>query len=96
VTTHRFFAADPDAYESLRAQVDAAWGYPTQYTQTSVPPAAVQFRDPSGRCLIGLRLSWLSWEPVSSLVPQTIAAGLAEEITEAEYWALMPQGEEPA
>jgi hypothetical protein len=86
--THRFFTADPATYESLRSQVDAAWGYPTALTQTSVPPAASQFQTPEGRCLIALRLDWLSWEPVSSLVPQAISAGLVTEITEQEYWSL--------
>lgn len=88
--THRFFKAAPDVYESLRTQIDAAWGYPTPHTQTSIPPAAEQHKAADGDCIMGVKSEWLDWEPVATLMPQAIAAGLVSEITEAEYWAAMP------
>lgn len=89
--THRFFKAPPAVYESLRAQIDAAWGYPTQHTQTSIPTAADQHKAPDGDCVMAVRLEWLGWEPVATLLPQAVASGMIEEISEAEYWAAIPQ-----
>ena len=91
--THRFFRAPDAVYESLRAQVDAAWGYPTPYTQTCVPTAAEQWHDAGGWCVIALSLTWLSWEPAASLIPDAVAAGLIEEIAAEEFWAAAPQPE---
>ena len=88
--THRFFKAAPDVYESLRTEIDAAWGYPTPHTYTSIPPAAEQHKAADGDCIMGVKAEWLGWEPVATLIPQAIAAGLVAEITEAEYWAAMP------
>ena len=89
--THRFFASTPEAYELLRQATDVAWGYPTQYTQTCVPPADQQFKDESGNCIIALRAEWLEWQPVALLVPQAIASGFVSEISEHEYMALLPK-----
>jgi hypothetical protein len=91
--THRFFKASPDVYESLRAQIDAAWGYPTAYTQTSIPTADEQARDASGMCIMGVKAEWITWEPVATVLPQMLAAGQIEEITESQYWTAMPQPE---
>lgn len=93
--TFRFLKAGPSVYESMRAQVDAAWGYPTAHTQTAIPQAADQNKDASGDCIIGVKAEWCEWEPVATLLPQMIAAGQIKEITEAEYWASMPQPDLP-
>ena len=88
--THRFFKASPDVYESLRAQIDAAWGYPTAHTLTSIPPADEQAKDASGMCIMGVKSEWTTWEPVATVLPQLIDAGAVAELTEAEYWASIP------
>lgn len=93
--THRFLKASPEVYEAMRAQVDASWGYPTEHTQTSIPPAAEQNKDSDGDCIIGVKSEWCEWEPVATLLPQMIAAGQIEEITEVEYWAALPQPDLP-
>lgn len=85
--THRFFKASPTVYEAIRKQIDAAWGYPTAHTQTSIPPAAEQHKAADGDCLMGVKVEWTTWEPVATLLPQLIAAGQVEEISEAAYWA---------
>lgn len=86
--THRFFRASPAVYEQVRAQVDSAWGYPTKIgTQTCIPPADEQSTDSQGRCLLAVLVEWTTWEPVATLLPQMIAVGQVEEISEAEYWA---------
>ena len=85
--THRFFKASPAVYEAIREQIDAAWGYPTPHTQTAIPPAAEQHKAADGDCLMGVKVEWTTWEPVATLLPQLIAAGQVEEISEAAYWA---------
>lgn len=91
--THRFFRAAPVVYEAIRAQVDAAWGYPTERTQTCIPPASEQHKAGDGECIIGVKVEWTTWEPVATLLPQLLAAGQIVEISEADYWAAMPQPE---
>jgi hypothetical protein len=89
--THRFLKASPAVYESMRAQIDAAWGYPTPHTATSIPPAAEQHKAADGDCIMGVKAEWCDWEPVATLLPELLNAGAVEEISEAEYWASMPQ-----
>lgn len=89
--THRFFKAPPEVYESLRAEIDAAWGYPTLHTQTSIPPAAEQFKAADGDCIMGVKVEWTTWEPVATLLPQMLAIGAVEEISQADYFSAMPQ-----
>lgn len=91
--THRFFRAPDAVYEAIRAQVDAAWGYPTAFTATCVPPAAEQWHDASGWCVIALSVDWLSWPPLPSLVGGAVQSGLVEEIGEGEFWRSMPGGD---
>ena len=92
MNSHRFFATSDEVYEGMRAAVDAAWGYPTAVgTQTCVEPASERPHDSAGRVLKAIRLDWLSWEPVSSLIAGAIAAGIVVEIDEADYWAAMPK-----
>ena len=91
--THRFFATTDATYEAMRAAVDAAWGYPTPQTLTCVPPAAEQWHDASGRVVIGIRLDWLSWQPVPSMIGGAISAGAVSEIDEATFWAVAPKPE---
>jgi hypothetical protein len=90
--THRFLKAAPAVYESMRDQIDAAWGYPTEHTQTCIPPAAEQHRAADGDCVMGVKVEWTTWEPVATLLPQMIAAGMVEEISEAEFWAVVTPG----
>ena len=93
MTTHRFFRAPDAVYESMRTAVDAAWGYPTEHTITCVPPAAEQWHDAGGWCVIALTVEWLSWEPVPSLFAGALAAGHVEEIAEVTFWAAAPKTE---
>jgi len=74
--THRFLKASPAVYESMRSQIDAAWGYPTPYTQTCIPPAVEQFKAADGDCIMGVKVEWTTWEPVATLLPQMLAAGV--------------------
>jgi hypothetical protein len=90
----RFFrTADETLYESIRLQLDSAWGHPTpdEKTLTCFDPASVAQRDSVGRLLLAVNYEFCTWEPASTLIPQLIASGAVEEITQAEYQAAMPQ-----
>ena len=89
----RFFrTADADLYESIRLQLDAAWGHPTPdgLTVTCFDPAAVAPKDASGRVLLAVKDEFCEYDAVAAVLPQLLASGAVEEITEAEYRAALP------
>lgn len=85
--------ADADLYETVRLQLDAAWGHPTPdgRTITCFDPAAVAARDSVGRILLAVRDEFTTFGPAATLLPQLLASGAVEEISEAEYLASLPQ-----
>jgi hypothetical protein len=86
--THRYFrTADAALYESIRLQLDAAWGHPTAdgKTLTCFDPAAVAPRDAAGRLLLAVREEFATWEPAATLLPQLLASGAVEEIDAEAY-----------
>jgi hypothetical protein len=87
-----FRTADADLYESIRLQLDAAWGHPTPdgRTLTCFDPAAVAPRDAAGRLLLAVREEFVTWEPAATLLPQLLASGAVEEITAASYQPVVP------
>jgi hypothetical protein len=59
----RIFCASPQAYEAIRAQIDAAFGYPyfsdpenptVATTETCMPPVESATKDADGNCYIAL------------------------------------------
>lgn len=90
----RFFrTADTDLYESIRLQLDAAWGHPTPdgRTVTCFDPAAVAPRDASGRLLLAVHDEFATWEPAAAMLPQLLASGAVEEIDASAYQPVEPQ-----
>jgi hypothetical protein len=85
--------ADAALYESIRLQLDAAWGHPTPdgRTVTCFDPAAVAPRDTSARLLLAVNEEFTTWEPAATLLPQLLASGAVEEITEAQYRVSVPK-----
>jgi hypothetical protein len=90
--TRYFRTADADLYESIRLQLDAAWGHPTPdgQTVTCIDPAAVAPRDAQGRILLAVNESFATYEPAATLLPQLLASGAVDEISEAEYQPVVP------
>jgi len=88
-----FRTASESLYESIRLQLDAAWGHPNPQTKTITcfDPADVAPRDNAGRLLLAVNDEFATWEPASTLLPQLIASGAVEEITAAEYQAAIEQ-----
>ena len=89
----RFFrTADAALYESIRLQLDSAWGHPTPdgRTLTCIDPAAVAPRDEQGRILLALRPTFVEYEPAATLLSELLASGAVEEITADEYRPYQP------
>lgn len=94
----RFFrTADLSLYETIRLQLDAAWGHPSAdgQTVTCFDPADVAPHDSSGRVLLAVHAEFATWEPAATILPQLLASGAVEEITRADYMAALPQTPEP-
>ena len=93
--SQRYFRTnDANLYESIRLQLDAAWGHPTPdgKTLTCIDPMASAPRDASGEVVLAVRAEWCNWEPVSTLLPQLLASGGVEEISAAAYDAAANPG----
>lgn len=89
----RYFRVASDAaYESIRLQLDAAWGHPTPdgLTVTCVDPAAIAPRDSQGRILLAVRPEFAAFDAVAAILPQLLASGTVEEIAASEYQPVAP------
>ena len=91
----RFFRTSEPLYESVRAQLDLAWGHPTPdgKTATCVAPAAVAPRDTEGRVLLAIQDEFATWEPAASMLPGLLASGAVEEIDLPTYTAAINPAE---
>jgi len=88
----RFFrTADAGLYESIRLQLDAAWGHPNADTVTCIDPVAVAPRDSAGRVLLAVNDEFCEWPEVAAVLPGLLASGAVAELTEAQYRAGLPQ-----
>jgi hypothetical protein len=88
-----FRTSDADLYESIRLQLDAAWGHPTPdgKTRTCIDFASVAPRDSQGRIVLAVRDEFCEYSVAVDLLPQLLASGAVEEISEAAYRAALPQ-----
>jgi hypothetical protein len=72
--------------------LDAAYGYPNAETKTlrSLPLVSDLPSDGQGRVYLAVSADYCDYNLPSELLPQLIAAGLVEEITAAQYAAVLP------
>jgi len=89
-----FRTADANLYESIRLQLDAAWGHPTPdgQTITCFDPVAVAPRDAAGRVLLAVNDEFCDYEAVAAVLPGLIATGAVDEITAVDYKPALPPG----
>lgn len=88
----RYFRTSADAlYESIRLQLDAAWGHPDGQTETCIDPAAVAPRDQQGRIMLAVDTAFCQYAEVAAILPELLASGAVEEIDAATYQAALPQ-----
>lgn len=87
----RFFRiSDTSVYESTRLGLDAAWGLPDgKGTVTCVEPAATAPRDSEGQIVLAVADEFCAFSVAVDLLPQLLASGAVEEITEADYQAAL-------
>lgn len=88
----RYFRATPTVYADICAQLDAAYGYPNAETKTerTLPLVAELPSDGQGRVYLAISSDYCDYILPSEMLPQLIAAGLVEEITAAQYEAVLP------
>jgi hypothetical protein len=86
----RFFRSTDEVYEGVRAALDAAWGYANAETKTatSLTPAVDAPRDSQGRAYLVIAAVYCGYEATAEMLPQLLASGAVEEISEAEYGAV--------
>jgi hypothetical protein len=88
----RYFRSAPAVYVDICAQLDAAYGYPSEATKTlrALPLVGDLPADSQGRVYLAVSAEYCDFNLPSELLPQLIAAGLVQEITAAQYDALLP------
>lgn len=77
---NRFFLANPETYEAIRAEMDAESGFPPALAATWFAPAEQAPRDFAGRCLLAA---------IAPIADRFAAAGV-EEMTAEEFAAAPP------
>lgn len=92
----RFFRIPDDAtYEAIRGQLDDAWGHPDGVTATCVDPAAVAPRDALRAILLAVDVQFCGYPIAAQMLPQLLASGVVEEITEQTYRSVLPESPSP-
>jgi len=90
--SQRFFRAGVATYEAIRADLDAAWGLPNDKgTATCIAPSATAPKDSQGRVMLAVNDEFATWEPAATMLPQLLASGAVDEISEAVYRDSLPQ-----
>lgn len=88
----RFFRSDAATYEAVRMQLDSAWGHgPGTGTLTCYEPEATAPHDGDCRVLLSVQDEFCAFEAVAAMLPQLLASGAVEEISESEYRDALPQ-----
>lgn len=85
-----YLRSSPAVYEAARSQMDAARGLPSRGQVTSFTPAAEAPTDAAGTVYLALRQSDLTAPGADPLLASLVASGAVEEITAAEYAAVLP------
>ena len=88
----RYFRSTDEVLAQVNAQLDEAYGYPSEATRTvtTLPPVADCPHDAQGRVYLAVDDGYCEYVLPSQMLPQLIASGLVEEINEGEYMATLP------
>jgi hypothetical protein len=86
----RYFRSTPAVYADICAQLDAAYGYPNAETKTERTLPLSLPTDNQGRVYLAVSADYCEYNLPSEMLPQLIAAELVEEITAAQYAAVLP------
>ena len=88
----RYFRSTPAVYRQVALQLDAAYGYPNAETKTlrTLPLVEDAPSDSQGRAYLAVTREYCDYDLPSQILPELIASGAVEEITEAEFRAVLP------
>lgn len=89
----RYFRAESaEVYEAVRANLDDAYGYPSEATKTltAICPASDAPTDSSGRVYMIASEVECEFPAVASLLPQLLGSGLAEEVDSEQFAEAFP------
>lgn len=88
----RYFRSTHAVYANICAQLDAAYGYPNPETKTerTLPLAPELPSDEANRVYLAISSEYCEYVLPSQLLPQLLASGAVEEISEAQYLAVLP------
>jgi hypothetical protein len=89
----RYFRANVAVYESICSQLDAAYGYPNTATKTlrALPLANELPTDQDGMVYLAISSEYCDYVLPSELLPQLLASGAVQEITEEVYRSTLPE-----
>lgn len=89
----RYFRSTPAVYADICAQLDAAYGYPNTETKTerTLPLAADLPADSRGRVYLAVSSAYCDYILPGQMLPDLLASGAVEELTESQYLAAVPQ-----
>jgi len=89
----RYFRTTPTVYADICAQLDAAYGYPNAETKTqrTLPRADELQNDAAGRLYLAVDAVYCDFILPGQMLPELIASGAVEEMTAAQYAAVLPQ-----
>jgi hypothetical protein len=88
----RYFRSTPAVYASICSQLDAAYGYPNAETKTqrTLPLAVDLPSDSEGRVYLAVSAEYCDFILPGQMLPELLASGAVEEVTQADYAALLP------
>lgn len=88
----RYFRSTAAVYAAICAQLDEAYGYPNAETKTerTLPLAADLPSDNHGRVYLTVSAEYCDYILPGQLLPDLLASGAVEELTAAEYEAVLP------
>lgn len=89
----RYFRAESaEVYEAVRANLDAAYGYPSEATKTvtAICPASDAPTDNTGRVYMIASEAECDFPAVASLLPQLLGSGLAQEVDAQQFGEAFP------
>lgn len=87
----RFFRTATETYESIRLELDAAWGLPNESgVVTCLRPVGEAHRDADGKVVCAISQEFCQYPVAIHLLPQLLASGAVEEIDEPTYRECLP------
>lgn len=91
----RYFRSTETVYESVRAQLDAAYAYPNRetLTDTAIPPASSSPRDAAGLVYLAVPADYCDFILPAQMLADMIASGDVEEVNADTFMSVASHGQ---